>query len=149
MSTTPSADTRNLARFRYAVRKMFSTTDTEARRVGLTPQQHQLLLGVAGFTGKGWATVGELAEFMQLRHHSVVGLIDRAADAGWVRREPSPENRRVVHVQLTNDGVRKLRLLGELHRKELSGLRRSFDIFRLEQKDPAARDPGVKRKRRS
>jgi DNA-binding MarR family transcriptional regulator len=145
MSVSLPADTRNLARFRYAVRKLFSNTDAEARRVGLTPQQHQLLLGVAGFTGKGWATVGELAEFLQLRHHSVVGLVDRVADAGWVRREPSPENRRIVHVQLTSDGVRKLRLLGDLHRKELAGLRRSL-IVRLE--DDAPRDGGARRKHR-
>jgi len=142
-----SSETRNLARFRYAVRKMFSTTDAEARRAGLTPQQHQLLLGVVGFTGKGWATITDLAECLQLRHHSAVGLVDRAEEAGWVRREENPENRRQVHVVLTADGLRKLRQLGDLHRKELSGLRRSFDIFRLER-DVGTRDMGPKRRRR-
>jgi DNA-binding MarR family transcriptional regulator len=145
MAAAPS-DTRNLARFRYAVRKMFSNTDVEARRVGLTPQQHQLLLGVAGFTGKGWATVSDLAEFLQLRHHSVVGLVDRAEEAGWVKREQNPENRREVHVQLTGDGARKLRQLSDLHRKELIGLRRSFDIYQLEGE--AGRELASKRKRR-
>lgn len=142
-----SSDTRNLARFRYAVRKMFNATDAEARRVGLTPQQHQLLLGVAGFTGKGWATIGELAECLQLRHHSVVGLVDRAVEASWVRREANPDNRRQVHVMLTADGLRKLRQLGDLHRKELNGLRRSLDIFRLER-DAGTKDMNVKRRRR-
>jgi DNA-binding MarR family transcriptional regulator len=113
----------------------------------LTPQQHQLLLGVAGFTGKGWATVGDLAEFLQLRHHSVVGLVDRAEESGWVKREQNPENRREVHVQLTGDGARKLRQLSDLHHKELIGLRRSFDIYRLED-EPAGGEAGAKRKRR-
>lgn len=147
MSVSLPADTRNLARFRYAVRKMFNTTDAEARRVGLTPQQHQLLLGVAGFTGEGHATIGELAECLQLRHHSVVGLVDRAFDAGWVKREPNPENRREVHVVLTTDGQRKLRQLGDLHRKELNGLRRSLDIYRLER-DAGTKDMAAKRRRR-
>jgi DNA-binding MarR family transcriptional regulator len=133
------AETRNLARFRYAVRKMFSATDVEARRVGLTPQQHQLLLGVVGFTGKGWATIGDLAECLQVRHHSAVGLVDRAVEAGWVRREPNPENRRQVHVMLTADGLRKMRQLSDLHRKELSGLRRSLDIFQLERDTESAK----------
>ena len=141
------AETRNLARFRYAVRKMFNATDTEARRVGLTPQQHQLLLGVAGFTGEGRAIIGELAEFLQLRHHSVVGLADRAVEAGWVRREANPDNRREVYVVLTTDGLRKLRQLGDLHRKELSGLRRSLDIYRLER-DVGTKDASSKRRRR-
>jgi DNA-binding MarR family transcriptional regulator len=147
MAASVPAETRNLARFRYAVRKMFSTTDDEARRVGLTPQQHQLLLSVVGFTGKGWASIGELAECLQVRHHSAVGLVDRAVEAGWVRREANPENRRQVHVMLTADGLRKLRQLGDLHRKELNGLRRSFDIFQLER-DAGAKDMSARRRRR-
>jgi DNA-binding MarR family transcriptional regulator len=147
MSASLPADTRNLARFRYAVRKMFNATDAEARRVGLTPQQHQLLLGVAGFTGEGRASIGELAECLQLRHHSAVGLVDRAVEAGWVRRESNPDNRREVHVVLTADGQRKLRQLADLHRKELSGLRRSLDIFRFER-DAGVKDMSPKRRRR-
>ncbi len=142
-----SAETRNLARFRYAVRKMCSATDAEARRVGLTPQQHQLLLGVVGFTGRGLATISDLAECLQVRHHSAIGLVNRAVEAGWVRREPNPENRRQVHVTLTADGLRKLRQLTELHRKELGGLRRSLDIFKLER-DAGTKDMSPKRRRR-
>ncbi len=132
--TAPSqSDVRNLARFRYALRKFLWFSEQIARRAGLTPQQHQLLLGVAGFTDKDSATIGELAEYLQVRHHSAVGLIDRAVAAGLVRREVNPDDQREVYVTLTADGSRKLRLLTQLHRKELSGLRRSLDIFRLEK----------------
>jgi DNA-binding MarR family transcriptional regulator len=132
--TAPSqSDVRNLARFRYALRKFLWFSEQIARRAGLTPQQHQLLLGVAGFTDKDSATIGELAEYLQVRHHSAVGLIDRAVGAGLVRREVNPDDQREVYVTLTADGSRKLRLLTQLHRKELSGLRRSLDIFRLEK----------------
>ena len=132
MAGAPQADIRNLARFRYAVRKFLRFSEEGARASGLTPQHHQLLLGVAGFTGKGWATIGELAEFLQIRHHSVVGLVDRAEGLGLVRRESNPEDLREVHISLTSEGARKLRALAELHRKELYGMRRSFDLLSLE-----------------
>ena len=128
-------DIRNLARFRYAIRKFLRTSDESARAVGLTPQHHQLLLGIAGFTGKGWATIGDLAEFLQVRHHSVVGLVDRAEAMGLVRREINREDRREVLVSLTSDGSRKLRTLTELHRKELYTMRRGVNLPHLERPD--------------
>jgi DNA-binding MarR family transcriptional regulator len=132
--TAPShSDIRNLARFRYALRKFQCFSEHIVRRAGLTPQQHQLLVGIAGFTNQGSVTIREIAEYLQIRHHSAVGLIDRAEAAGLVRREVNQDDQREVHISLTTDGSRKLRLLGALHRKELSGLRRSLDIFRLEK----------------
>ena len=133
MAAASQADIRNLARFRYALRKFLCFSDQVARSVGLTPQQHQLLLGVVGFTDKDSATIGDIADFLQVRHHSAVGLIDRAEAAGLVRREVNPDDQRVVYVSLTPGGSRKLRMLTALHHKELSGLRRSLDIFRLEK----------------
>jgi hypothetical protein len=38
---------------------------------GITPQ---LLLGVAGYTDRGWAIIAELAEFLQEGHDAIVGL---------------------------------------------------------------------------
>ena len=125
--------------FRYAIRRFLRASEEAARTVGLTPQHHQLLLGVAGFTGKGWATIGDLADFLQVRHHSVVGLIDRAEAVGLVRRESNPDDRREVHVSLTSEGGRKLRILATLHRKELYGMRRSFDLLYLERDGTAKR----------
>jgi DNA-binding MarR family transcriptional regulator len=133
MAAASQADIRNLARFRYALRKFLCFSEQAARNVGLTPQQHQLLLGVAGFTDTESATIGDIADFLQVRHHSAVGLIDRAVAAGLVRREVNPDDQRVVYVSLTPVGSRKLRMLTAGHRKELSGLRRSLDIFRLEK----------------
>ena len=138
--TVPSpSEVRNLARFRYAIRKFLRASDEAARRAGLTPQHHQLLLGVAGFTGKGWATVGELAEFLQVHHHSVVGLVDRAAATGLVRREVNPADRREVRVVLTGDGMRKLRTLTELHRKELNAMRKGVNLPQFERDRPTRR----------
>lgn len=86
----------------------------------MTPQQHQLLLGVAGYTGRGWATISELAEFLQERHNAVVGLVERAARRGLVRKEPGPSDRRFVRVHLTRSGEMTLSKLAQLHREELA-----------------------------
>lgn len=110
---------RELAQFRYALRKFLRFSEEAARACGVTPQQHQLLLGVAGFSKDGTATVSELAEFLQERNHSVVGLVERAAAMGLVRRATNPEDRRQVLVTLTPRGQRILSRLSQLHRDEV------------------------------
>lgn len=147
MSTPSPAELRHLARFRYALRKLLHASEEAARNAGLTPQHHQLLLGVAGFTENGHATVGQLAEYMQLRHHSMVGLVDRAEAMGLVRRNANPENRREVLVSLTADGTRRLRQLAALHRDELNFMRRRMDILDVERASTRGPRGLTKRKR--
>lgn len=118
-----------LASFRYLLRKFLRFSESAARELDVTPQQHQLMLGIAGFTGSGKATVSELAEFLQERHHSVVGLIDRAVLSGLVRRETAPSDRRVVVVSLTAKGRGILKKLSYKHRDELNQLRE--ELLRL------------------
>jgi DNA-binding MarR family transcriptional regulator len=149
--TTSTSDLRALARFRYAMRKFLHAGEEAAREEGLTAQHHHLLLGVAGFTDKGWATIGELAEFMQVRHHSMVGLVDRAEELGLVRRQTSSDDRRAVRVFLTAEGARKLRALEDLHHRELLRMRRGFNLAFLEREVGVQRKPsprGVKVRRR-
>jgi len=112
-----------LARFRYQVRKFLRFSERAARAAGVTPQQHQLMLGVAGFTGRGWANISELAEFLQERHNAVVELVTRASRAGLVRKSPSARDRRVVCVELTPKGRTILMKLSAEHRKELQRIR--------------------------
>jgi DNA-binding MarR family transcriptional regulator len=145
-----TSDIYNIVRVRYAIRKLLRATEDAANKIGLTPQHHQLLLGVAGFTtdgspsSLGSVTIGELAEFLQVRHHSVVGLVNRAQELGLVRREVNSDDRREVHVTLTAEGVRKLRMLNTPHRQELNRMRRSLDLLDFE--DQRARRGGKKRK---
>lgn len=108
-----------LARFRYHLRKLLRFSERAARRAGVTPQQHQLMLGVAGFTGNGWATISELAEFLQERHNSVVGLVERARRAGLITKSIAANDRRVVRVELTPRGERILSRLSALHHSEV------------------------------
>jgi DNA-binding MarR family transcriptional regulator len=117
---------RNLAWFRYNLRKFLRFSEKAARQCGVTPQQHQLMLGVAGYTGRGTATVSELAEFLQERHNSVVGLVERAAQRGLVRKEHDTGDRRFVLVSLTPQGEQILARLTELHKEEVKAAREAL-----------------------
>lgn len=121
--TTGVRGLRRLADFRYQLRKFLRFSERAARSNGLTPQQHQLLLGIAGFTGRGWATIGELAEFLQERHNAVVGLVQRAERHGLVRKSRSDRDHRIVQVHILPEGERLLNKLTELHRAEIRKLR--------------------------
>lgn len=123
MALPPLPAIRELALFRYRLRRFLRFSEKAVRACGVTPLQHQLLLGVAGFTDNGAATVSELAEFLQQRHNAVVALIDRAAARGFVRRERSTGDRRRVRVRLTPPGAALLRRLSSLHLQELARIR--------------------------
>lgn len=113
------AQYETLAAFRYALRKFIHFSETAAQAAGITPQQHQALLAVKGFPGRDRVTVGELAERLQLRHHSAVGLIDRLVMDKLVARAPSVADRRRVIIQLTSRGEKTLEKLSAMHRKQL------------------------------
>jgi DNA-binding MarR family transcriptional regulator len=109
-----------LAAFRYALRKFIHFSAAAAQTAGITPQQHQALLAIKGFPGRASLTVGELAERLQLRHHSAVGLIDRLVTEKLVARAPAKTDRRRVLVQLTARGEKTLEKLSALHREQLA-----------------------------
>ncbi len=121
----------NLAQFRYALRKFLRFSENASRKCGVTPQQHQLLLGIQGFSGRGSASVSELAEFLQERHHSVVGLVERAEQGGLVRRAQDAADRRVVNVTLTTRGRRILLRLTRRHYEETRRLRGLWETCEL------------------
>jgi len=116
----------DLAQFRYRLRRFLRFSEQAARAAGITPLQHQLLLGVAGFTGRGWATISELTECLQERHNAVVALVNRAATAGLVRKRRADDDRRVVRVDLTPRGRRLLLALTRRHRQELAAFPRDL-----------------------
>ena len=108
-----------LAAFRYALRQFIHFSEQAAQAAGITPQHHQALLAIKGFPGRDRVTVGELAERLQLRHHSAVGLVDRLASQGLVMRNASSQDRRKVFVQLTPRGEKVLEKLSAAHNRQL------------------------------
>ncbi len=108
-----------LAEFRYALRKFFRFSEEAAEGLGIEPKQYQALLAVQGFPGRERITIGELAEQLQIRHHSAVGLVNRTVTEGLLKREVGVEDRREVYVILTSKGKDVLENLATAHREEL------------------------------
>jgi DNA-binding MarR family transcriptional regulator len=130
----PPETLRRLAWFRYRIRCFLRFSERVARSLDITPQQHQLLLGVAGYTGRGWATISELAEFMQGRHNAVVGLVQRAVERGLVRKAQGQHDRRFVKVHLTRRGTL---LLDKISRRNMGELRAlQFEVTKSPQTRP-------------
>jgi DNA-binding MarR family transcriptional regulator len=115
---TTIAQYRALAEFRHQIRRFLHFSERMARDHGIEPRQHQLLLAVKGCAAEE-ATIGYLAERVQVRHHSAVELIDRMCEHGMVRRRDSAKDRRRVLVELTAAGNRVLARLSSEHLKEL------------------------------
>jgi DNA-binding MarR family transcriptional regulator len=112
-STFSKEDYETLAEFRYALRCFLRFSEDAAESAGLTVQQHQALLFIIGYPGREQVTIGELAERLQIRHHSAVGLVERI---------PSSEDRRQVFICLTDKGIGVLKGLASTHREELRHL---------------------------
>jgi DNA-binding MarR family transcriptional regulator len=121
--TSPTdADYRRLLELRTGLRRFLRWSEHQARAAGVTPAQHQLLLAIRGHRDERGPTVGDVAGHLLLRHHSVVGLVDRAKAAGLVTRNPDPDNSSVVRLRLTERGAEQLEALSELHLEELAHL---------------------------
>jgi len=117
------ADYQRLLGFRTELRRFLHWSEEQAEALGVTAAQHQLLLAIRGHPGHRGPTLGDVAASLLLRHHSAVGLVDRAADAGLVRREHDPDDHRTVRLRLTPNGARKLARLSRRHLEELDRLK--------------------------
>ena len=112
-------DYRALAQFRYEIRRFLNFSEQAARDAGIEPQQHQALLAVEGLPATQRATIGVLAERLQIRHHSAVELVDRLEARGLLKRTRSHADRREVLLALTSRGAKLLTELSLSHVAEL------------------------------
>jgi DNA-binding MarR family transcriptional regulator len=114
--------------FRTTLRRFLRWSEEQAGDAGLTTAQHQLLLAIKGHPGEVPPTVGELADYLVTRHHSVVELIDRAVEVGVVERHRDEADHRVVRTTLTSLGEEKIEALTRLHLEELRRLRGDWPV---------------------
>jgi DNA-binding MarR family transcriptional regulator len=134
------ADYQQLADLRYGLRRFLHWSSVQARDAGITPTQHQLLLAIRSSRDPRGATVGEVAEVLIIRHHSAVGLIDRAQEAGLIERERDPDTQSVVHLRLTEFGALTLSALSEVHMRELAQLAPTMQALFAALSEPEAAD---------
>jgi DNA-binding MarR family transcriptional regulator len=121
-----SPNFKAMAELRYQIRCFLRFSENAARKAGIEPQQHQLLLAVRGLPEGLKPTIGALAERMQLQHHSTVELIDRLAERGLLCRLRSTDDRRQVLVKLTHEGEQFLQTLSLHHLEELQSVGPKF-----------------------
>jgi len=76
------ADYEALAELRYQIRRFLHFSEQASRTAGLEPRQHQLLLALKGLPKDTRPRIGELAERLQIQHHSTVELVNRLANGG-------------------------------------------------------------------
>jgi DNA-binding MarR family transcriptional regulator len=116
------ADFTRLLQLRTGLRRFLRWSEQQAKAAGLTPAKHQLLLAIRGHGNESGPTVGEIADYLVLRHHSAVGLIDRAVADGLVSRNRDAQSKSIVRITLTDEGMERLEALSEAHLEELAHL---------------------------
>lgn len=121
MKKLTSGQYRQLLEFRTSLRGFVRWSEAQAKAAGITPAQHQLLLAIKGHP-EGEPTVGDLAQYLLLRHHSAVELLDRAVRAGFAERRPDDQDGRIIRASLTAAGEAKLAELTALHLQEIERL---------------------------
>jgi DNA-binding MarR family transcriptional regulator len=149
--TLSQADFEHLLELRTGLRRFLRWSEQQAKAAGLTPAKHQLLLAIRGHPDPTGPTIGEIADYLVLRHHSAVGLIDRAVSDGLVKRNPDPSSKSIVRVTLTQAGTDKLGELAEAHLQELAHLAPTMrTLWRaLEQGDGHTPHPAARRSART
>jgi len=131
-------DYQSLAELRHQIRRFLHFSEQAARAVGLEPRQHQLMLALKGLPAATRPRIGDLAERLQIQHHSTVELVNRLSKGGYVKRRRAGRDRREVLLSLTPKGEKTLRELSLHHREELrqagpalvSSLRRAMQRIR-------------------
>ena len=145
--TLSQSDFEHLLELRTGLRRFLRWSEQQAKAAGLTAAKHQLLLAIKGHPDPAGPTIGEIADYLVLRHHSAVELVDRAVQDGLVKRNPDPTIRSVVRVTLTPAGAAKLDALAEAHLQEIAHLAPAMrTLWRtLEQGDGNTPHPAARR----
>jgi DNA-binding MarR family transcriptional regulator len=141
MARLTQRDFERLLEFRVTLRRFQRWSEDQAKAAGLTHVQHQLLVAIKGHSGDKPPTVGDLADYLLLRPHSAVELVDRAEAAGLVERRPDGRDGRVVRVALTVGGEEILQRLTRAHLARLHELAAVLDEFVTRHDAAAAPEP--------
>jgi DNA-binding MarR family transcriptional regulator len=147
------SDYQALAEFRYQIRRFLHFSEQVVKKAGLERGQYQLMLAIKGMPAGVRPRIRELANRMQIRHHSAVELVNRLEAGGFVHRTRAREDRREVLLALTPRGEKVLTELALHHREELRGagpelvkaLRRIMRGSNDDAVPPSSRAPNKKR----
>ena len=122
MEEVSQQEYETLAAFRHSIRKFLQFSEQAARKAGLPPRQHQALLAIRGAESNEPLTVGDLANLLVSKPHTVSELVNRLEMQGLVVKRQGQLDARQVVIELTNEGEEILDLLAAAHRDELRRL---------------------------
>lgn len=121
-------DYQHLSDFRYRLRIFQRHSEEICKAHGVTALQYQLLLHLKGFCGREWATISELSEKLQAKHHGTVMLVDRCSEQGLVERRGSLTDKRCTEIHLLAKGEELVASIAWHHRPELNHLQQEFPL---------------------
>jgi DNA-binding MarR family transcriptional regulator len=122
-------DFAKLLEFRVALRRFLGWSEDQAAEVSLSAAQHQLLLAICGHDDPRGPTVSDIAGYLVVRHHSAIGLINRAQDGGLLQRRTDDDDQRVVRLSITPLGQRRVDAMAAAHIEELRRLAPLLDAL--------------------
>ncbi|MFC6704312.1 MarR family winged helix-turn-helix transcriptional regulator [Flexivirga alba] len=122
-----NADYTRLLRLRTRLRKFEHWSAEQAAAMGLTASQHQLLLAIRGHEGSDDPTIGDVADYLLVRHNTAVELVNRTQELGLIDRSRDGDDHRVVRLTLTSEGRKRLNALSADHIEELARLAEVVD----------------------
>lgn len=122
VTSSPSPLLQSLAAFRFHLRQFLRFSEDAAARMRLSPQQHQLLLQIAGAADDASPTIAFIAQRLAIRPHSAAELANRCVEEGLVERTEDAKDRRRVILRITPYGRNVLQQLSEHHARELNEL---------------------------
>lgn len=125
-TTKSIPDYKAMAELRYQIRRFLRFSEDASREAGLEPHQYQMMLAVKGLPAGMRPRISELAERLQIKHHSTVELVNRLATRGFLQRQRGEKDKREVLLELTPKGEEILRRLALHHRDELQMLGPAF-----------------------
>ena len=128
MTQLSKQDFKKLSDFRYRLRAFQRSSEEICKSHGLTSLQYLLLLHLKGFESREWATISELAEKLQSKHHATVMLIDRSSELGLVERRVSATDKRCIEVHLLAKGEKLVEAIAWEHRPELNHFQQGFPM---------------------
>ena len=134
--TLTDRDYARLLAVRSRLRHFEHWSAEQAGTQGLTASQHQLLLAVRGHPGDAGPTIGEVADYLMVKHNTAVGLVDRTVEAGLLERARDGDDHRIVRLKLTRTGGRRLAALSAAHLEELSRLSPLFEGLLSDLREP-------------
>ena len=121
-STLTDEEFQRLLELRTSLKQYLRWNEHAAKDAGITPAQHELLIAIKGHPGQQGPSISNIAQYLLLRHHSAVGLVDRAEKAGLLIRKTDGDDRRVVRLRLSPKANRVMDKIAALHAEELARL---------------------------